>query len=227
MPYPKPFARISWLFAVQGTDEIAETSCHVSTLGAAPFDAPAFVAGLVAADGLALAGYMTAMLDGGGGTQWNWADYSNFTAVKVADMTAAGIETAPPFIWNSPMPYDHGGGADINPQSTVVLSLRSGGTFGTANYGRMYIPHTSLQLASRSASAAPAATAACAALGRTFIGSINARVAAHTAGAGVVNLSKVGAGTIKGVAAVEVGSVVDTQRRRRNRIPEAYSTSVI
>ena len=39
-------------------------------------------------------------------------------------------------------------------------------------------------------------------------------------------MSSKGAGTTKGVTTVAVGNVVDTQRRRRNRLTENYGTAV-
>lgn len=223
MPYPKPFVRISWLFTVQGTEEVAETGLHISTLGTAPFDAVAFVNSLTQANGLALAGYMTTMLNGATNAL-GWATYSNIVAVKAADQDVTGHETVAPFAWNSPTPYDHGSVTNTLPQSTVVLSLRSGGTFGRANFGRMYLPHTVMALSGSTPRAAATTTTQVVNLARTFCGSVNALVATKLAGSGIVNISQVGAGTVKPVTLVEVGDITDTQRRRRNRIPEIYSS---
>jgi len=115
-----------------------------------------------------------------------------------------------------------------SPQDALAVTLWSGTTFGVANFGRIYLPWW----------VAPVGLDTCTSGGYTpdvateaadLIGDLNT-LAAGWAGAldaKVCNMSKVGAGTTKQVTSVRVGSVKDTQRRRRNRISETYTTVAV
>lgn len=216
MPFPKPFARLSWLFTVNGTDEVAETSVHITTLGAAPFDANAYVAAWTNAYATANISRMASALN-----TVNWADYSYLVGVKVAALDAAGHYTHAPFEYEDPAP-GHGSSTDVLPQSSVVASLRSGLTFGTSNYGRMYLPHTTLGTVATHPYGAAADCNALATSVASMLHLINTDSNGMVAGSGVVNISKVGAGSVKGVATVVVGDITDTQRRRRAQLNENY-----
>ncbi len=118
--------------------------------------------------------------------------------------------------WLRPSP-GQGQGTDAGyPQIAIVLSLRTSRTRGYASNGRMYFPSTMKPTAADGLIAAGSASAVATAAA-TMIQSINA------AGMGqVAVMSKVGAGRTELVNAVRVGRVMDTQRRRRNGLPESY-----
>lgn len=109
-----------------------------------------------------------------------------------------------------------GSGSGGYPQIALCLSLRTSRSRGYASNGRMYIPSTypvggdgMLDENTCENSATSAAN---------FVAEINAL------GLGDVSvMSNVGAGRIEAVTAVRVGRVMDTQRRRRNQLPELYA----
>jgi hypothetical protein len=115
----------------------------------------------------------------------------------------------------------------IPPQNSLVLTFWSGLTFGQANYGRMYLPYTGAAFTNGTPYIASATCTAIAAAGATFVGAINDIADAVLAGSGVVNISKVDAGTVKGVSTVRFGRLVDTQRRRRNRLTEDFTDAAV
>lgn len=214
MPYTGPFVRLTWQFQITGTDEIADTGVKLARF-AGTIDANAFVANITPTQLDNMAGYLAVCMAASPGT--HWAAYSALTSVKVAACDANGHYTSAPKL--RAITGRAGTYEDVTPQSTVVVSLRSNETFGRANYGRMYLPHTSFPLgASYQATSAVATNVAVAAA--TMIGSINIQAALVQADVQVVNMSKLGTGTIKPVSKVGIGRLVDTQRRRRNALPE-------
>ena len=62
---------------------------------------------------------------------------------------------------------------------------------------------------------------------KTFLDETNVWADGFVGDARVVIMSSVGAGTTKVATTVRVGNVRDTQRRRRNGIPEAYQSAVL
>lgn len=215
MAYPKPFCRLSYLFAILGTDEIAETGVHISTLGSAPFNADAFVAGATTGDLEDRADeYETAM----GATGLWWSAYSNLVGMKLAPLDTTGHYSSAPL--TQTVSGHQGTFESVPPECSIVASLRSGLTFGTANFGRMYLPHTMAQLVNGSPYMSDTTTGNIADNLGDMLTLVNTWAGGITAASGLVNISKVGAGSVKAVANVAVGRVVDIQRRRRNRLDE-------
>jgi len=140
MAYGGQFLKITWQFTVKSSDEIADTSLNYTS-------APGWtgaVAALAELDDTDLAdmrqAYVTEMMDL---DHISWADYSVLNSIKVAAISTAGEYLTDPLVAETDTPSD-GTAVGVLPQSTVVLSLRSGFTLGKGNYGRMYLPHTTL-----------------------------------------------------------------------------------
>lgn len=53
---------------------------------------------------------------------------------------------------------------------------------------------------------------------------VNTTLGITSPGAQLVIASRAGAGVNKSIASVRVGNINDVQRRRRNRLPETYSS---
>ena len=104
------------------------------------------------------------------------------------------------------------------PQIACVLSLRTARARGYASNGRMYIPSAR--------SPAPADGLITIAQAESIRDSAAAFIAnVETSGIGVpAVMSTVGAGRTEAVTSVRIGRVMDTQRRRRNQLPELYTT---
>ena len=222
MAYNQRFYRISWIFAVLGSDEIAITDINVAsqTAGWTPGDPNS---NFTDADCATLANAYTAMV---GTTGVRWADYSSLTGLKVAAINLDGSYIYDPKVYTDVSPV-HGGTSDIAVPSTIAVSLFAAGSLGAGNRGRMYLPHTSFAtIASRPFAVASVATALAAA-GVTFVHAVNTVVAGYTGAPVVSVMSQAGSGSHKPVTRVRVGNVVDTQRRRRNRLQEAYSEAAV
>ena len=108
------------------------------------------------------------------------------------------------------------------PQQTLCISLLTGAKRGLASRGRFYPPATVLSLGSDGTVGKPAVTSVATAA-RTLITNLNNWPGTDTPlGGQVVVLG--GNGTTRPVTAVSVGNVMDTQRRRRNKLRESYTT---
>ena len=221
MPYPKQFLKLSFSFTVDNSDEVADTALSISTPLSAPFDAAAALSAWTLTDLTTLAtSYNSAVT--ASGTGFNWAVYSNLVAVKLAAVGVDGHYLTGPKI-QAGLGYQ-GTVASVPPQNTVVLSLWSGLTFGRANYGRMYLPHTTLQFTTGGYGCSSTVANTIATAFKSLFTDITSIANGHTATAGPVIMSSVGTGTVNTVNRLRVGNLVDTQRRRRNRLNEVYST---
>ncbi|MGV1089627.1 MAG: hypothetical protein ACOYBX_16765, partial [Mycobacterium sp.] len=120
-----------------------------------------------------------------------------------------------------------GGSTNVAPQLSIEVGLWSGSKFGRANYGKMYLPHTRMLLdpGTPRVSAANASTTATAMA--AFITGLNGSAGGWTGTPEVQVMSRVGSGTTKTVTTVRVGRVIDTQRRRRDRLIEDYQSHTV
>jgi len=222
--YDRQFLKVTYGFTVAGTDEIADTSISYSTAsgwtGAAAALAEIAASATFGEDALTAFGVL--MLD----ASLNWANYSELTYIKVAAIGTDGAYLADAYVHEAEDP-DVGTNLNTLPQATVVLSLRSGFNTGKGNYGRMYLPHTRLPILTTTAKSSSTYTDAVLAAGKTFVNALTGLIGDETTAILFpVIMSQTGI-TSKGVTALAVGDVTDTQRRRRNRIPELYSVDTL
>lgn len=111
----------------------------------------------------------------------------------------------------------------LPPQVSYVVSLRSGLVLGDANFGRMYMPPPTWLVGQNAGLASSAEVTAARTAARTMINGITSRLATQVPGIKPVIMSKKGIGTTKAVAKIGIGQVLDTQRRRRNRLNDAVA----
>ena len=224
MAFSKQFIKFSFLFGVLGTDELAVTGINYSGAGSYA-TAVGQLEEIQTADLLADATDLMADLMGTAEVQW--AGYSKLTGLKVAAISTAGAYLAEPLVYEDESP---GGGStqQTPPQLSIVLSLLAATTLGTGNRGRMYLPHCHLGMPSNTPTSDEATAEAVADAGVTFINSLTTLInGATTVDLNPVIMSEAGGGSAKDVFAVAVGTVNDTQRRRRNALIEVYSTSTL
>jgi hypothetical protein len=144
-----------------------------------------------------------------------------YLGVKVAPQDVNGLYgasgVAKEKLRATPLATTNAGGL---PQATMVATLTTATPRGLANEGRMYLPATTLVPADDGRIVAGIAESYRDAV-VTFINAVDA------VGLGPVSVFSKGTpktpgGAVRDVTGVRLGRVVDTQRRRRNRIPEMY-----
>lgn len=221
MTYNTQALILKFLFSVHSTDEVAETQLTLTSVS--EIDAVAALSHWNTTD---LDDLMSLYYTLAAAGNWRWADYSHLTGAKMAAVDHANHYLAEPLVKATTETYV-GSFAHVPAQASTVLSLRSGQHLGVANYGRMYLPHTSWTLGTTSAYATSATTDSAAAVGVTFIEAVNAISHAKTIPTLVSIRSKKGTGSTKTVLDVAIGNVTDTQQRRRRQLPESYSHGAI
>lgn len=212
MPFTTEHLQISWLFSVEGTPEVADTGLKAGVVPT--FDAVAALGQITQTKLTSLFGHMQTMLQT---TPFVWADYSRLESVKVAAIDTAGHYLTDPIISTTASVLS--GGSQVPAQLTVVGSIRSGTKTGQANYGRMYLPHTRLALETGSALVSSTVTAAASAVFNSFLIAVRTTLNSGTAPCTPLLYSAQGAGTTKAPHFTSVDNVIDTQRRRLNRLP--------
>lgn len=213
MTYSGQFLKLTWGFTVDGTDEIADTSLNYTT--APGWTGAAAALAELTTDYEEPLGLMATML-----TSLGWADYSTLRSLKIAAIGTDGNYLVDPAVYETATPVD-GDQANIPAQSTLVLSLRTGFTIGGGNYGRMYLPHTCPALEANTPYIAASSMTTIAGYMKTFVNGVTSWVNDQTTAVLFpAIMSNVGAGTGKGVTQVGAGRVVDTQRRRRNKLDD-------
>jgi hypothetical protein len=125
-------------------------------------------------------------------------------------------------------PVPGGGGAPKYPhQISLVASLTTGFTRGMAHRGRFYMPSPVSALAADGRITESSSSIAAGAV-KTFIEALSDTPGFDAPGSvGVVVMSRKGTGTTRRVTGVEVGRVLDTQRRRRNALIENHSAVAV
>ena len=217
MAYDRKHVRVSYLFTIGGTDEVADTGFSLTDPGDTAFNAESYLALWGSSDILALATAYAAFMAGHGAIL-GWAQYSNLVGVKLAAVDVNGHYLGEAV--TQTVSGTAGGNVTAYPQLTQVLTLHSGDHFGRANHGRMYLPHTSPAIDSAHPWLSGTNQHNMALDAQTFVRALNAKAASLRSSVRVCNLSKLGSGTTKFVKYVGIGRITDTQRRRRNRLTE-------
>ena len=108
------------------------------------------------------------------------------------------------------------------PQQTLCVSLLTGAKRGLASRGRFYPPATVLSLGS-DGTVSKTGVNLVASAARTLITNLNNWPGTDTPFNGQVVVLG-GNGVTRNITAVSVGNVMDTQRRRRSKLRESYTT---
>jgi hypothetical protein len=224
MSYATNLFSINWLFRINGTEERAQVGLHARLLSGVGM--AAYLANFTA-DTTGAAALCTAMSNlWSNASGLNRGEYASLFGVKLAAIGTDGRYLADAYVYNMPTAVT-GGSPNIVPASSVVVSLRTSETLGRANRGRLYLPYCAMSQGVAAATATVTTTNTLATAGKTFIQAVNTTLGITSPGTEIVIASKAGTGLNKVPASVRVGSVNDTQRRRRNRLVEVYSTQTL
>lgn len=225
MPYDQEFLRVTWGFTVLNSLEIAQTNLNLSGPDDPLWSAESAINEIDfdVTGPLLLARMNTLMAN----ANLRWANYSLLNWVRMAAVRVTGLEYEPPLLFEDATPAA-GTNAGVVPQASLVLSLRSGLSTGPARFGRMYLPHTQPNLDNPTPFVAGTVTALLATASATFVNGVASDVnAVTTQEAAAMIMTQVTGGISRRVAQVAIGNVIDTQRRRRNQLPETYAVASI
>jgi hypothetical protein len=213
MAFDREHLQLTFKFQDITSSEIGLTGCRL-TPAALSFNSVASLASIGAGQLSSIGNALATQLQT---APFYWAIWSQLLEVKAAAVDTAGHYLGAPKI-ETVAGLPHGTVQNVNPQLTVVAGLRSGITFGRANYGKMYLPHTKLPLAVSQSTASPADASSAAGLMSAFIIGLNGVAGGWVGSPEVSIMSSLGAGLRKRCNFVAVGTVTDTQRRRYDRL---------
>ena len=111
----------------------------------------------------------------------------------------------------------------LPPQCAYVVSLRSGLGLGRANYGRFYVPTPTWSPGQNAGLATEAQAASARTAAKTMLRDVEADLQVQLSSIRLAIMSNLGLGQTKLVQEIGVGRVVDTQRRRRNKLNEGMA----
>lgn len=117
-----------------------------------------------------------------------------------------------------------GAGTGTHPfQTAIVSSLRSSAT-GARGRGRLYWPATGIALTTGTLRVSAAAVSSYLSGVKTYLSGIETDIEASVGGASLAVWSRVGS-TLSAVHTIQMGDVCDVQRRRRDQLVEAYTST--
>lgn len=111
----------------------------------------------------------------------------------------------------------------LPPQCAYVVSLRSGLSLGRANYGRFYVPTPTWTVGQTNGLATEAQATQARTAAKTMLRGVEADLQVQLSTLRLALMSNLGFGQTKLVTDLGVGRVIDTQRRRRNKLNEGMA----
>lgn len=217
MPYPSNFVNITLSGQLATTDS---WSCRLRGHSTSPVSDAALLVGIsgMASDIADIVGPV--FTDSASFT----SDVAFFDTCKVAAVGADGLYVLgsdPDILDAGPGAGGNGSLAHVAPQLCTVVTLRTLASRGHASRGRFFWPGAAYETLDDSGHISSAAALSMAEAFSAMIMSINTVLhSAYSADMNISVMSKLGSGVARAVTKIEVGDVIDTQRRRRRQIPE-------
>lgn len=148
---------------------------------------------------------------------------TRLTSAKVAPVDEDGryIDNMDSVIYDWETPLRGTGSSAHPPQVAVVASLTTGTRRGNATHGRMYLPMTAVPISGQDFTIPTSERQTIANAVKGLLNDSLGTIA--DASLDPVVMSNIGSGTTRTITTVAVGSIADTQRRRRNRFTEQYT----
>ena len=151
------------------------------------------------------------------------AQGTRLNSVKVAPVDEDGryIDNMDSVFYDWETPLAGTGNSAHPPQVSVVASLTTGTRRGNATHGRMYLPLTAVPISTQDFTIS---TTVRQEIANAVVGLLDDSLGTIAdASLDPVVMSNIGSGTTRTITTVAVGSIADTQRRRRNRFTEEYT----
>lgn len=152
----------------------------------------------------------------------------DFRWIKLAPIGTDGkyIPGVDPYIYDLETPNSGGRGGDSSgPQASIVLSLRTNRNRGPATKGRMYLPLSGALPRGNTFKLPTSIIKTTVEAGQTFIRALELNHEGSIFAPFI--MSGIGSGAINAINFVLVGDMLDTQRRRRNKFTEEYTSRPI
>lgn len=153
------------------------------------------------------------------------ARYENLSWIKLSVIDQEGLLVGEPKWYDYTTPVIGTSTFNVPPQDSIVVTLTTAESRGLAYKGRIFLPAGFGDVQGADGRLTPAQTSSIATRFKTFFDAVNDGFSVVVNAPYVVVASNVRTGATNRVTGVQVGNLVDTQRRRRNRLNEAYSSA--
>lgn len=215
MAYKNTHWKLSWGGSVANGADVFVNSLHI---GNEVLDMPPLPEDLNDGTGI-FASYIALLSDWFLRVDTQISSGSKLEWVKLANIGKDGLYIEDALVRDLPVPVPGQLQAQIAPQLSVALSMGSVIRRGPGKDGRIYPP----QSGTPNAAGEDASPSNRAESFRTLLDGINDVEVAANVSASVILVSPLKGGVSAYVRKVRVGNVIDTQRRRRNKIQEVYT----
>jgi hypothetical protein len=209
-----PFIRISWGGSFDGEEEIWSNNLNFSELGSQDPDAADVLSRVNTEVSAAIQAFHTNVDVGiSNRCRLEWIKY----AIIGSDFKYIGDAA----VYDFPTPINGGSTGSIETQRSLAVSFKTAVTRGPSSNGRFYIPAYRLGVGTNGrVTTTDQEDLLAAAI--TFVDDLN--FAVHGAGypAHLSVVSQVNGGSFSWVEKVRIGDVIDSQRRRKNKMKEIY-----
>ena len=216
MSYPEAIIKLSWGGVVAGQD-VWTNGISLAEYSVGGDGAITAFADLEPVD------FKTAIDAAFGGAN-GICDFLTLTWIKLALIGTDGLYLEEAKIYDYPTPLQGTSNFIMSPQDTVVVSLLTDTPRGLANRGRIYLPSGFAQPGAGTGVIGSTGVNTVLTKFHTFFDAVNTVGQTSTPPVFVSVASATRTGAIHIVQSIEVGNIVDTQRRRRNRLSESYTS---
>lgn len=151
------------------------------------------------------------------------AQYNTLEWIKLSLIGIDGKLIGDAKIYDLATPAVGPGPSSMAPQNSIVVTLDTIARRGLASKGRFFLPAGYADVATTTARLSPASVTALVTRMQTYLNAVNAVTSTSGERTYVSVASGIGAGVIRVATGLRVGNLVDTQRRRRNRLTETYT----
>lgn len=214
MAYVNPFIKLTWGGSVAGED-IWSNSLSLAGNQAVPIQEVFNALDLTAINALIQTAY-----SGTGGL----VPYCTYAYVKAAVIGTDGKTVGEPKIYDRPQAMPGTATFTTPPQSSVAVTLTTDQVRGLAHEGRIFLPAGFGDVAANTGRISALVLSQLLTRFTTFFDGINTYLDTIPGQYSIYIASAVRQGAFRRVTGVRIGNLVDTQRRRRNRLAETYTS---
>lgn len=218
--YDRRLLKLTWGGTVAGSD-VWTNQLHITPGDGEPLDQQTVF------DAIDLSGTIKDLIrtayTGTGGI----ARYETLDWVKLSMIDENGLLVGEPKYYDYPTPVAGTSTFNVPPQDSIVLTLTTNVARGLAYKGRIFLPAGFADVQGTDGRLTPAAVSSLVARFKTMFDGLQQYLALVPEGAVAVVASDVRQGATHNITGIQIGNLVDTQRRRRNRLDETYTGAQI
>lgn len=219
MPYLAPFMKVTWGGTFDGEEEIWTNGLNFPIGDGVEADPQVVLDATITNVAATIQAWHT-------NSDTGISNRCRLEWIKYATIGTDGRYIGDAAIYDYPAPVNGGSPGSIETQRSLCLSFKTAERRGAGANGRIFVPAFRLGVATNGR-LGTSDQADFLAAGRTFILNMNTEIQPGLPGSAVSVMSNVGSGSEHEVLRVRVGDVIDSQRRRKNKMLENYIENTV